>query len=323
MNQLRFIGVLLAIVVIGGVALGWFVSSRQREATPPPSSSVDASSTKADADAYPDGTDLAGSGPQESRGVGDDLGRESTRALRDPAYLHSLMAQYASETDLDSRGALLAVLQSAANDEVLRFALSLADSPDPTTRQDGLALLQAYSLDVAEVRDLLTRQIADETDPAMLRQLVEMLTPAVVPTEDAAPMLEQLTHLRQHPDPDVRAASVLQSAQWDKGGDVEAFLHQAILDPVPQVRQAAIAGVTSSSARSDRLKDALLDIAGNPLSGDEERLSAIFALQSFALDRSEYAIYRQAAQANDHDDEHVSDRDDGHAHDETPENRNR
>jgi hypothetical protein len=312
MNQRRFIGVLLTSVVIGGVTLGWFLSSRQREAAPPPSSSVDASSKKTAA--YPDGTYPTGSGPRQLRGVGDDLDRESARALRDPAYLRSLMAQYASETDLDSRGALLAVLQSAANDEVLRFALALADSPNLATRRDGLALLQAYSLDIAEVRDLLTRQIANENDPAMLRQLVEMLTPAVIPTEDVAPMLEQLTQLRQHPNPDVRAASVLQSAQWDKGGDIETFLHQAILDPAPQVRQAAIAGVTSSSARSDRLKDALLDIVGNPLSGDEERLSAIFALQSFALDRSEYAIYRQAAQANDH----ASDRDDGHAHEGGP-----
>jgi hypothetical protein len=227
--------------------------------------------------------------------IGDHLGRDSTRALRDPVYLRRLMASYASEADLDRRGALLAVLQSAANDEVLHFALQLAERPDPASRQDGLQLLQAFPLDRTPVRELLVRQLGAERDPAMLRQLVDMLTPAVVPIEDAAPVVAQLARLRGHPDPDVRASSVLQSAQWDRQADLEDLLHRAVLDPAPQVREAAIAGVTAVHVRSDRLKDALLAIAGDPLSQAGERSAALFALQEFPLDRSEYAIYRQAA----------------------------
>jgi hypothetical protein len=227
--------------------------------------------------------------------VGDDLGRESTRALRDPAHLRALMARYAGETDPDRRGALLAVLQSAANDQVMGFALRLADAPDPQSRRDGLQLLQAFSLDQAPIRELLLRQIDGERDPAMLRQLVDTLTPAVLPVEDTAPVAERLARLRSHPDPGVRASSVLQSIQWDRQADMEPVLYEAMLDPEPQVQQAAIAGVTSTLVHSPRLKDALLAIADDDTVERDQRAAAVFALQAFPLDRDEYALYRRVA----------------------------
>lgn len=227
--------------------------------------------------------------------VGDDLGSESTRALRDPAYLRELMARYAGETDPDRRGALLAVLQSAANDQVMGFALRLAEDPDPQSRRDGLQLLQAFSLDRAPVRELLLRQIDSERDPGMLRQLVDTLTPAVLPVEDTAPIAERLVRLRSHPDPGVRASSVLQSTQWDRQADMEPVLYEAMLDPEPQVQQAAIAGVNATLAHSPRLKDALLEMAGNDAIDRDQRAAAVFALQNFPLDRDEYELYRRVA----------------------------
>ncbi|WP_417471510.1 hypothetical protein [Luteimonas mephitis] len=227
--------------------------------------------------------------------VGDDLGSESTRALRDPAYLRELMARHAGETDPGRRGALLAVLQSAANDEVMGFALRLADDPDPQSRRDGLQLLQAFPLDRAPVRELLLRQIDAERDPQMLRQLVDALTPAVLPVEDAAPIAERLARLRSHADPGVRASSVLQSTQWDRQADMEPVLYAAMLDPEPQVQQAAIAGVNATLAHSPRLKAALLEMAGNDAIERDQRAAAVFALQAFPLDRDEYELYRRVA----------------------------
>ena len=128
--------------------------------------------------------------------VGDDLGSESTRALRDPAYLRELMARYAGETDPDRRGALLAVLQST---------------------------------------------------------------------------------------------------QWDRQADMEPVLYEAMLDPEPQVQQAAIAGVNATLAHSPRLKDALLEMAGNDAIERDQRTAAVFALQHFPLDRDEYELYRRVA----------------------------
>ncbi|KAB8180501.1 hypothetical protein FKV24_012320 [Lysobacter maris] len=280
-------------VVVAGIAIAWFWVPRSEHAPAPPAAQTASQSPATGPEASPG-----------SRSVGDDLDSEVQRLRDDPTYLQRLLAMYASETDLDTRGALLAVLRGAAddNEEILRFALDLADDPDPARRGDGLALLEAYPLDNAQVRELLTRQIGEEDDPQMLGRLVGMLEAAVVPTEDAAPLVEQLTRLRQHPDPGVRAASVMQSVSWDKGSDLEEVLHQAILDAAPQVRQAAIGGITASGARSPRLKDALLAIAADPASGNDERFAAVLALQDFPLSRAEYAIYLQAARMTEHGD---------------------
>lgn len=231
----------------------------------------------------------------------DELERATQRARSDPAYLRTLMQQYAAQADLDRKSALLAILGSTGGDEVLRFALQQAASTDPAARSDGLRLLASFSMDRTEVRDALVGQLRDERDPRMTVQLVEMLAPTQVASEDAAPVVQALARLHRHDDADVRAASVLQSAQWDREGDVEDVLQRALLDPAPQVRAAAIAGVTSSRARSPRLKDALLEIASNPDSSSQDRQAAVVALQDFALGRAEYTIYREAAATLAHD----------------------
>lgn len=290
-----------AVIAIGGAMVAWLAVSRGYDGASTPAGRSEQATTGRPAHA----TSLSATS-SSSRTVGDNLEQEVGRVLRDPAHLQKLLAMYAAETDLDTRGALLAVLRGAANDSdtILRFAIAMASSPDPAKRQDGLALLGAFPLDNAEVRGLLARQISEERDPAMLGRLVGMLEAAVVPTEDSAQIAEQLARLRQHSDPGVRAASVMQSMAWDKGGDLEEVLHRAMLDPAEQVRRAAIGGATVSGVRSPRLKDALLEIAANPASGSEERQAAVFALQNFPLSRAEYAIYRQAMQMTDDDDGH-------------------
>lgn len=235
---------------------------------------------------------LASDGPR-GRGA-DDLDRNIRRAGQDPGYLRDLLRRYSFETDLDRRGALLAILQGVANDEVLQLGRQLAGNPDPDTRRNGLALLKAFPLDVAEVRDTLTRQLREERDPALLKESIDMLAPTVVASEDAAPLLEGLAALRGHADAQVRASAVLQSVRWNKRGDDAAILEAALFDPDIAVRRAAIAGIEASGARSDRLKIALLDIAGDARTEPELRRSAAFALQNFALDRDEYALYRDA-----------------------------
>src|SRR5690606_19989978 len=58
---------------------------------------------------------------------------------------------------------------------------------------------------------------------------------------------------------------------------------------------AAGARVTSTRVHSARLKASLLDMASDtPLSADA-RAAAVFALQGFALDRDEYALFKQLA----------------------------
>lgn len=291
-HPLQFTSALLAAAVFGGIVGSSLTRAAVAPAATPGHRGVAATATPAAA--LQRGADLSRY-TYPARG-GDGFDRNIQRARRDPAYLRELLGDYRFETELDRRGALLAVLQGVANQDVLRAGRELADSGDPRQRQLGLDLLKAFPLDVAEVRELLQRQLQDERDPAMLRQLVDMLAPTVIASEDAAPVLNRLDALRRHPDASVRASSVLQSVQWNKSGDNEEILHQAILDGDSAVRQAAIAGINASGTRSDRLKDALLALAADPRSDGETRNAAVFALQNFAMNRAEYALYRQAAE---------------------------
>ncbi len=292
------LGVLLlvACTLVGGM-VGWMLGARTAQDAHDWATSAQSNAervtggvtgTSAGADADP---------PGRSPGPGDDLGRESARALRDPAYLRNLLQRYAAEAESDRKGALLAVLQGAATDDVLRFALERADSADPETRRDALALLRAFPLDRAEVRDTLVGQLRDERDPAMQAELLDMLAPVPIAQEDAAPLLAQLAQMRGSNDAAVRAAAVRQSAQWDRSSAVEPMLHAALMDSDPRVRTAALSGVYVSAARSDRLRDALLAIASDARAEADQRHAAVLGLQHFALDRAEYAVYRDAADA--------------------------
>lgn len=289
-------GAALLAAALAGAGIGWSLGRNNARVEHAGSASTDvrpmaSAGARGTADAAFDGV--------RTPGPGDDLGRESARALRDPAYLRNLLQRYAAETEPDRKGALRAVLQSAGNDEVLRNALAWAASAEPGTRRDGLALLAAFPLDRAEVRDALFSQLRSERDPRMQAELLDMLAPVPMAAEDARPLLARLERLRGAEDARVRAAAVRQTAQWDRSEAVEGVLHEALLDADPQVRQAALAGVYVSGQRSPRLKDALLAIASDARAGQDERQAAILALQPFPMDRAEYGVYRAAADALD------------------------
>lgn len=227
-------------------------------------------------------------------GGAGDFDRAIRRAAQDPAQLRELLREYAFASELDRRGALLAVLQGVANDEVLEFGRQLAGNADPAVRGQGYALLRAFPLDRAQARAAVADGLRRETDPALLAELLAGLEPAVIADVDAAPLLERALALTRHPDPSVRASAVERSARWNRRDDSAALLERALLDPAPEVRAAAIAGIEASGARSPRLRDALLDLAGDAQAQAPLRRTAWFALQRFALEREEYALYRQA-----------------------------
>lgn len=232
---------------------------------------------------------------------GEQVSFESLRARagRDPAFLQNLLQRYRNETDPAARGELAALLNAVSGEDVLRFALSLSASTRAEDERAGLELLSAYSMDRAEVRQTVLAKLAQGGDPQRRAELVAMLTPATLPSEDAAPVVAELAALARDADPSLRAQAVLQLAQWDDSEQTEDLLHRAILDPSAQVRANAIAGVQGSRLRSDRLKDALLAIAADPASSAGDRGAATFALQDFRLNRAEYAIWRRAqAQAD-------------------------
>ncbi|MEH6418347.1 HEAT repeat domain-containing protein [Pseudomonas sp. CGJS7] len=298
----------IALIVIVSAAVGAFAGSayqlqRQRapvaqaeRAPPKPSAAAAPSAPHAPSghSPYPDYLSLDGGAPVSFESL-------RQRASRDPTFLRGLLQRYRDETDAVARGELLSLLNAVSGEDVLRFALSLAASTRAEDERDGLELLRAYSMDRAEVRGAVLAKLQQGGTPERTAELVGMLTPTTMPAEDAVPVLAELGQLTRHPDPAVRAEAVLQLAQWDDGAQAEELLHRALLDASPQVRGKAIAGVQSSHARSDGLKEALLDIADDPASSAADRGAAAFALQDFRLNRAEYAIWRRAQTRADAD----------------------
>lgn len=293
-SQVLLVALISAVL---GAALGAYVARREVTAAPPaaalPSTPVPQ---------QPAGVDAATS-PEYLVLGNERISFESLRqrASRDPAFLQSLLQRYRNERDLAARGELLSLLNAVSGEEVLRFALSLSASTRPEDERDGLELLRAYSMDRPEVRQTLLAKLERGGDPQRIGELVAMLTPATMPSEDAAPVVAELAALARHHDPNLRAQAVLQLAQWDDGEQVEDLLHRAILDNSAEVRAKAIAGVLGSGIRSERLKEALLAIAADPESSAADRGAATFALQEFRLNRAEYGIWRRAQTQSDED----------------------
>ena len=214
---------------------------------------------------------------------------------RNAASPRQLIDRYQAEATLDGRGAILAQLQASTDAAVLQLAMWLARSSDPQQRQDAMQLLQAFPLDQAPVREFLVQQLREQTDPVALKQSLDMLIPASMASEDAAPVVDQLQRLKTHADPEVRAASVLQLSQWDRHGDQEALLYSALLDADAPVREAALAGISAQRVRSPRIKDVLLATLTDAQASNDERSAAAFILQQdYPLTRAEFAVYRNA-----------------------------
>lgn len=279
-----------------GIAIGYTIGLRvpadAARAAPPPGAHGEGRATPSRPRTHAYRAQDAGT----DAGQGDTHRTAVERARRDPAYLRTLLGRFRGETSADRKAALLAILQGVGSDAVLQEAAAWAASADTSARADGLALLGGFPIAREEVRELLLRRLGEERDPALLRTLADMATPAVLPAEDSARLADGLRTLTTHADPGLRAAGLTQLAQWDRSPGLEERLHAALSDPSAEVRDAAIVGVGIGQARSERLKRALLAVLSDPDVSAQTRHSALFALQGFSLDRREYEIYRMASE---------------------------
>ena len=223
--------------------------------------------------------------------------REAAQA--DPAVLRSLIHRFDTERDPKARDMLQAVLSNIQSPEVLAMSTRLATSGDPARRQEGFAMLMQLSPNSPEVRELVKQALQSEQSPAVLSQALAALTPTVVAKPEAEGIVAQLNQLAQHADPSVRSQSILQLAQWDKTGQVEARLSQALQDQTAEVRNAAVAAIGESGIRTDSVKAALMGILGNAAESTQVKDHALHALERFSLSKDEYALYsRERAEAD-------------------------
>jgi len=232
--------------------------------------------------------------PPVAVAAGDDEQKLREHAQSDPVFLRNLIQRYETERKPEMRDIIKSVLATVQKPEAVAFFSRLANSNDPTQRKEGYAMLQQMAPESAEMRNLLKQALISEQSPELLAQAVAALRPAAVDPAESEAIMAQLGTLAQHADPAVRSQSVLQLAQWDKSGISLGRLAQALSDPMPEVRQAAIFAVAQSGARSDGLKSALLGIINNGAESKAVKGSALQVLERFPLSKDEYARYAQA-----------------------------
>lgn len=233
--------------------------------------------------------------PQDQQQPGYDAeDRLRKLAHADPAALRKLLARFESDRSPQARELLKSVLATVQTPDVIAFATRLAASLDTAERKYGFEMLQNLAPNAPETRSLIKRTLATEQSPGVLVQALGALQSAAGDPEESEQMVAQLKTLSQHADPAVRSASIAQLAQWDKKGEGADRLAQALTDPAPEVRQAAVFAVAQSGARSEAFKSALIALANNPQESRDLRGSAMQVLERFSLTREEYANLVQA-----------------------------
>lgn len=277
----------IALSLLAGAAIGWF-------ARPQFSAEPDAPAAQAEVNA---GTAIAASRRGRFGNATAPLPTFGNRPSASVGNLElpELIRRYSAEKDPERKYALLQAMLQKPVEQLLPAALSLANAASPAQRLDGMALLGNMPFDREEVRTAFLDTLGKESDPVMQVKMLDQMSVSPLPAEDRAQVLEHLQRLARSEDPNLRAASVMQAAQWDSGAGSEETLHRALLDPSEEVRNAAAIGAQFSTVRTSRLKDALLLMVSDSPPGSESRDLALQALARFDLSRAEYEIYRNAA----------------------------
>lgn len=235
---------------------------------------------------------LAPQDQQEPGYVAEDRLRKL--AQTDPVALRSLLQRYGSAQTPQARELLKSVLSTVQKPEVVSFSIRLATSSNIAERKYGFEMLQNVAPDSPEIRSLVKRTLATEQSPEVLVQALGALRSVAVEPDESDLIVAQLKSLSQHADPAVRSQSIMQLGQWDKKGEGEDRLLQALADHALEVRHAAIFAIAQTGARSDTVKAALMGLINNTQENKDVRGSALQALERFSLSKEEYASFAQA-----------------------------
>ena len=236
--------------------------------------------------------------PQGQQAAGYDAeDRLRKLAQTDSTALRKLLQRYDSDKAPQARDLLKSILSTVQTPEAIAFSTRLAGSLNVAERKYGLELLQSLAPDSPETRNLVRRTLASEQSPEVLVQALSTLQSGAVEPEEAAQIVAQLTSLSQHADPAVRSQSIAQLGQWDKAGQGVDRLTQALADPTPQVRQAAVFAIAQSGIRTESIKAALIGMVNNQQESKDIRGSALQVLERFSLSKEEYANFARARAA--------------------------
>jgi hypothetical protein len=205
------------------------------------------------------------------------------------------MRRYDVERDAPTAQRMARALALSPMEDVIAFSLRLIERSDETHRKNGFELLSAVS-PTPEIYRAVMLALNTERSPDVLRYTVAAMQPSMaISPADTQAMIVRLGQLSQHADAGVRAQSLRVLALWDKSGKTAGGAAlRALHDTNPDVRQAGIGMVNAGLLRSDSIKNGLMHMANNRNEIPEIRVSALQALEHFALSNEEHAAYSQA-----------------------------
>ncbi len=228
-----------------------------------------------------------------------EAAREKLRnlAMEDPAVARWLLQSYDKAYNSRSRGLIISLLFEIETPEVLAFSKRLASSSNLEQQRDGFAMLQNLSRDLPEMRPIILQTLSGNHPPESVLMALAALKPPVplgsdIPKTDltsphASTVVTTLQNLTRNASPEVRVESILQLAQWDQTGASQAQWANALADPSPRVREAAVVAIAQSGAKSELVKAALLGMARNPNESNDVRGNALLVLEGFATSKEE------------------------------------
>ena len=217
------------------------------------------------------------------------------RARTDQSLRLELMQRFAQERDLAKRARLRALLAELHAPDVAAFGLRLLREGDASVRRDAITLLQGGN--TREIDSVLIGILRQEPDANLLCAAIGALPPEPASPPETAEVLAQLQKLVQHPNPEVRAASLQALPRWDVAGVTETSFLLALNDADATVRELALASLVETPIRSPALKDRLLAIWHNPGEEVPIRQAARSALQHFPLGSDELLALNRPSKA--------------------------
>ncbi|MBI3896883.1 MAG: hypothetical protein HY308_01145 [Gammaproteobacteria bacterium] len=216
-------------------------------------------------------------------------------AYENPALRADLIQRYTRTSETSAKTRFIDLINASATPDVAVFAQQLIASTSSIERSHGFSLLAAQPRD-AKVYQRVARAMQEEKEPEVLAAAIMALEkPGIVEPAMSQSMVSRLQKLTRHVHHDVRSSSVWVLAQWDKAGKTaETSINQALFDPAPEVRHAALAAIERRQLRSEPLKHSLIKILVNKNELPPMRFTAMQALNNFALNNTEYRVYTQA-----------------------------
>ena len=144
-----------------------------------------------------------------------DFHRDAARLRADPDALALVIESFRAETDPARLAKLASLLGEVGHPGLVALGADMVASGNAASRDAGLSLLQRIQPDDEGARQVLVGLLASESDPAVLKSIIDAVSvPGEAGSEDAGALVAQLVPLTRHESAAVRRNGVTVLSRW-------------------------------------------------------------------------------------------------------------